>query len=212
MANIEKTARTNTERGTLTNIYNLLNDGLIQKPKEINAKVILNDTLDKYYKNFKLTDKAIKIIHSVEEITNKVNIIPTKTKKQIINIDCEEWIDEFRYLWTINNKPMKLNALGNRKICIEKMNEFCKNYPNYNKDLIINAAKKYIDDYTSQNGGDTTYLITAPYFIERKRNSPFNQNDSESISMKLEDYCELLLKENSDTNKNLPLYEQEELA
>lgn len=213
LANENKLARTNIERGTLSNIYTLLNMGLIQKPKEINAEVVLNKTLDKYYKNFKLTDKSVKIISEVEKIINNINKIPTiKNNNKPANKTCEEWIDDYRYLWSVNNRPLKLNALGNRKICIDKMNEFLKTHLDYDKELIINAAKRYIEDYSTQHPGDTTYLVTAPYFIERKKSAPGYDSNLETNIMRLEDYCELIKKQDINTNQTIISNEQGELA
>lgn len=213
LANENKSARTNIERGTLSNIYTLLNTGLIQKPKEINSDVILNKSLDKYYKNFKLTDKSIKIISEVEKIINNINKISTsKNNNKIVSKTCEEWIDEYRYLWSINNRPLKLNALGNRKMCIEKMNDFLKVHLDYDKELIINATKRYIEDYLTQYPNDNTYLVTAPYFIERKRNAPGYNNSLETNTMRLEDYCELIKKQDIGTNQTIITNEQGELA
>lgn len=210
LANQLKPARTNIERGTLSNIYVLLSMNLILKPKEINVDVIIDKPLNYYYKNFKLTDKAIKIIHEIEKIINSHNRTKTSIKQAVLETNIEDWIDDYRKIWTNNNKMLKANAMGNKQICIEKMNAFISNYPQYNKEIILQAARKYVNDFMIEHAGDTTYLVTAPYFIKRERD--VTGNKVESNTMRLEDYCQMILNENTYINNELPSYEQGELA
>lgn len=207
LANESKLVRNNIERGTLTNVYILLDNGIIQKPTPFTKATCSTITLDKYYKTFKLTDKAIKIINEIERFT-----INNPIKQKLINKDTnvEEWIDEYRYLWSNNGRMLKQNALGNKQICISKMQEFIRQYPEYDKEIILTASKKYIEDYTLEHSGDFTYLVTAPYFIKREREP--NQSKVESNTMRLSDYCELIIKNNLIIDDKLPSYGQGELA
>lgn len=203
-ANEGKYARTNIERGTLTNFFILFNNKLIEKEPDFELKTIHTKPLDTYYKKFKLTPKSNDILNQFKDI-EKNNIIKTK----INDTDINNWIDEYRNIWLVNGKQLKTNALGAKQMCIDKMQRFMLSHPQYSKELIIEASKKYVENYISEHRGDCLYLITAPYFIERQRNVIGNNENS---SMRLADYCELLLNENVSTNKTLASHDQSELA
>lgn len=65
------------------------------------------------------------------------------------------WIDEYRELF--KKIPGKM---GDRKSCINKMQEFLTENKQYNKDIVMSAAEYYIS-----NCKDYTYLMKADNFI-----------------------------------------------
>lgn len=79
-------------------------------------------------------------------------------KKETSNI--EEWIDEWRAKW----KGKKLGAMGDRNACIKKMQEFMLQHPDYDKELIYQAA----DAYMASMEGNFKYLMQADYFIYKQ--------------------------------------------
>lgn len=65
------------------------------------------------------------------------------------------WIEEYR---TVFGKGKK----GDPKACLSKMDIFLKENPQYDKDIIIEAAKLYVSET------DPRYLQQADYFISKK--------------------------------------------
>jgi len=74
------------------------------------------------------------------------------------------WIDDWYNLF-----PSKVRSGGypvrcDKRGCFKKMIKFCKDNPDYNKDIIFEATKFYI---TSAKNKDYQYMKLAPYFIEK---------------------------------------------
>ena len=209
-ANQGKYERNNIERGTLTNLFVMLNNKLISNTNI--QEQLSQETLDKYYKNFKLTDRAKTLYNEYTHIINKyknINTIKSTVTNNVNTTKVSDWIDEYRTIWTDNYKMMKTNAMGSKQMCIDKMEQFISTYPQYTKETIIAAAKKYVSEYMRDHNYDSVFLITAPYFIKRQRNA-FDNN--ENSSMRLVDYCELILNEQNYIDTSLPINEQGELA
>jgi len=207
LQNQQKLARSNIERGTLTNIFFLINSGLVENSLiDIeNYDKHNTETIDIYYKRLKLTEKAKKIIENIESMlnNNSEKIVNPILKKETV----EDWIDEYRYKWAKNNKMLKSNAIGNKQTCISKMTEFMKTNPQYTKDVILQATERYIDDFLIQHNYDPTYLITAPYFIKRERS--IDGKILTAAPMQLEDYCDLILKEQNNVNNIIAIQEND---
>lgn len=87
-----------------------------------------------------------------------------------------DWIEEYRSLF----KGKKLGAMGSQIACVTKMQKFLKDYPQFaDKDLILAAAKKYINSEARSN---YIYLQRADYVISKK--------DSDSVNSRLAAFCE----------------------
>lgn len=207
LQNQHKIARSNIDRGTLTNVFFLISAGLVENSlSDIDNEDKHNtETIDIYYKRLKLTDKAKEIVKNINTANTEKVINPISKSEQI-----NDWIDEYRYKWVKNNKMLKNSAMGNKQTCITKMADFVKEFPQYSKEIILQATDRYINDYMTQYRSDFTYLITAPYFIKRER-TPDGKLLT-NIPMRLEDYCELIINETKDTNSNIPVIHENDLA
>lgn len=169
--------RRNVDLGSLINIKILINNNYIKNNIENLMAYLDKEPIDVIYKRLILTAKAKNFIKS-----NDFNF--DKKEESV-----ESWIDEFRKLWTENGKMLKPDAMGNKQICISKMRDFLE-ANSYSKETIIKAAKYYIDLF-KQNNSNFTYLITAPYFIHREKNTDGKAYDK--ASMKLIDYCDIII-------------------
>lgn len=214
LSNQNKEARSNLDRGSLTTAYFLINSGLLEN--NLHESTVINkynvETMDIFYKRLKLTTKAIEIVKIISKSNNNVKevINPTTTIQSTINTSVESWIDDYRHKWVRDGKMLKVNAVGNKQTCVDKMKTFITTYPQYSKETILLAAERYVNDHLTQNFGNATYLITAPYFIKRERS--VDHQKLTDIPMRLEDYCELVLNETKDLNNSIPAYQDNDLA
>ncbi|HMT01971.1 MAG TPA: hypothetical protein PKD00_01460 [Burkholderiales bacterium] len=181
--------RRNVELGSLVNIKILIKNGYLKNNIENLMSFLDKETIDVIYKRLILTAKAKALLKSND-------IFSYEKKEEPV----ENWIDEYRKIWSENGRMLKPDAMGSKQICISKMSEFVKNNPKYSKETIIKAAKYYVNMF-KQNNSVYTYLITAPYFIHREK-SP-DGKAYEKASMKLIDYCDIVL-----SNKEEKILEQ----
>ena len=89
------------------------------------------------------------------------------------------WLDEWLELWPkeIQNGGMAIKSPA--KYCVNKIIKFCKDYPQYTKDVIFAATKRYLQERKAEN---YTFTKRATYFI--------NKLGEESV---LEAYCQKIL-------------------
>lgn len=92
--------------------------------------------------------------------------------------DPENWIDEYYNLFpegikTGGSKLVKSGKLG----CLKKLRKFMKDNPSYDKDIILEATKRYVAECASKG---YQYMMMAPYFIEK-----------DGVSS-LEGYCQMI--------------------
>lgn len=100
--------------------------------------------------NKELTDKGKRF--SIDFLGNKEIFKISEPEDEI-----EFFIQEYRKLF----KGYKPGSMGDKNACLNKMNKFFKDYPEYaNKELIIKATKKYINSLNNYQ-----YLKQADYFI-----------------------------------------------
>lgn len=123
---------------------------------------------DKYIKitndypfDFELRQKAIDLIKRIE------GEFPKPVIQKIDNI--EEFVDEYRELF----KGLKPGAMGDKNACIKKFERFMKEYPQFSKNVILNATKKYID--TEGNNSNYKFLQKAHYFIYKQVGTKDNE-------------------------------------
>lgn len=83
------------------------------------------------------------------------------------------WIDEYRALF----KAARSGKMGDPKACLVKMEIFMKENPQYDKDIIMEAARLYISET------DLAYLQQADYFISKKLGDGV-------LTSRLRQYCE----------------------
>lgn len=84
------------------------------------------------------------------------------------NQDLEEFVKSYRAIFPDEYK-------GNRKKCIENMGKFFKEFPNYNRELILAVTKFYIQECISKK----RFIREAQYFIYKRE-----------VGSPLEGYCE----------------------
>lgn len=186
--------RRNIDIGNTVCLHHLVNKGYLQNNVKKIGEYSLVEELDVFYKRFIITAKGKKIVNDIKlEIVQEV----------------DDWIDEYRKLWSENGKQLKMDAMGNKQLCIKKMREFTDTNPKYNKETILKAARYYIEEFRN-NHKDFTYLTTAPYFISREKT--LTGQIYESASLKLVDYCEIILTNNLNINNSVKLTEKSDLA
>lgn len=91
----------------------------------------------------------------------------------------KDWLEEWLQLWPKQVTSGGLTVQSPAKYCINKMQKFCKTYPQYTKQIIFAATSMYIKE-REQEGYKFTKRAT--YFIDKQ--------DQGSL---LEAYCEKLL-------------------
>jgi hypothetical protein len=105
--------------------------------------------------------------------------------------DVKEWIEE----WCLIYPPkVKWNGVAIRSKpteCLKKMERFCKEHPDYTKDIIFDATKRYIDEKEREN---FEYTKRATYFIYKQEHGSL-----------LESYCNDVL---DDLNGEYEIEEQ----
>lgn len=104
------------------------------------------------------------------KITPDGIILREKTLKMLEENDnsptsVENWIDEWRALWPKGVKSAGRPVIGNKKGVLKKMEDFCKEYPEYSKKQIFEATKLYVFEM-SQKG--FSYMTCADYFISKE--------------------------------------------
>lgn len=86
----------------------------------------------------------------------------------------ETWFDSWYNLFPTGVKSGGYMVKSGKQICQKKLNNFIKTHPEYTKEQILEATKRYISDFQKAN---YAYMKIAPYFIEKGGVST------------LEDYC-----------------------
>lgn len=104
-----------------------------------------------------------------------------KEKKLDLNKDID-WLNDYRKIF----KAARNGNMGNKGQCIAKMNQFMHDYPEYNKGIIMKAAKSYIDECVRND----RFARQADYFISKTENGiKFSE---------LEDWCDRVVNDNVD--------------
>lgn len=79
-----------------------------------------------------------------------------------------EWINDFREIFPKGIRSGGLPVRGDKQSCLKKMRKFVKEYPEYDKDLILKATKNYVDNKAREQ---YNYMQTAHYFIYKQNMS-----------------------------------------
>jgi len=88
------------------------------------------------------------------------------------------FVDEWFDIFPKNIKSGNFYIRTDKKDCLKKLGKFMTNYPEYSKEVILEATKRYVK--TCANSG-YRYMKLAPYFIYK-----------DNMSM-LEGYCQQVL-------------------
>lgn len=120
-----------------SDIINLISDGYI-------IEKLPNKPI---FENYILTDKALNIF-----------------KFEVIKDDIEDWIDEWFELFPEGVKSGGYYVKTDKKSCLKKMKKFIKQYPEFDKTIILKATKDYVNNLRIKN---YSHIKLAPYFIEK---------------------------------------------
>lgn len=115
----------------------------------------------------------------VEEMINKSK----KSSSKII-----DWFDEWYALWPSIMGSGGYRIKGDRRGCIRRLEKFTKDYPEYNKDIIMKATKEYVDRCKANR---YRYMQLAHYFIYK--------NNISSLAS----YCEAIVDKVKDGKYDL---------
>jgi hypothetical protein len=138
---------------------------------------------------YKLRQKGIDFIKQVDKMFQEVQVevkdkpghALTKSDKvdvKSIASGINEWLEDYRNLF----KGLKPGSKGDKGACLNKMVRFFQEYPEFaDKDIIMKAASKYIQNEAHQN---YRFLQRADYFI-------FKLNGKEETS-RLASFCDEL--------------------
>ena len=156
---------------------------------------LINQTAEKHVAEIKglITEKGV-LTHKALNILDEFETLLVKTKKvvatDVLGDDFQKNIDEYKQYF-----PKKLSTGPGRQSARELKQKFVwffKNYPEYNWEIVLEAANYYSYECSQKNN---QYMTNSSNFIKKDTMS------KESIS-KLADYCEIV-KEEMDANKEL---------
>lgn len=91
--------------------------------------------------------------------------------------EVEDWFEEWYNLFPRGIKSGGYMVRGDKRGCLNKLKKFTADYPEFNKDIIIEATKEYIEESRKNK---YQFMMLAHYFISKNRVSS------------LAGYCELI--------------------
>ena len=112
------------------------------------------------------------------QMKNNVLLCTSRFVNEYINVNLD-WIDEYRKLFAV-----QLNRISNKEDVKKEMREFLKANIEFDKDIVIKAAKLYIDEKAKDN---YLYVLSSLNFIKKGN---------------LKEYCELI-KFKEDNKQNI---------
>jgi hypothetical protein len=141
-------------------LYRLVNNIEIDVKGDINHELLIRYNYIRLENNtISFTQNGINFIKDAAKELKRAIVKEIKNADQALKDQINDWIVEYRNLY----KGTKVGIMGDPKSCLEKMCRFFVEYPQYaNKDLILNATKKYIETEAFTN---YKYLQRADYFI-----------------------------------------------
>jgi hypothetical protein len=141
-------------------LYRLVNNIEIDVEGDINHELLIRYNYIRLENNtISFTQNGINFIKDTAKELKRAIAKEIKNADQALKDQINDWIVEYRNLY----KGTKVGIMGDPKSCLEKMCRFFVEYPQYaNKDLILNATKKYIETEAFTN---YKYLQRADYFI-----------------------------------------------
>jgi hypothetical protein len=141
-------------------LYRLVNNIEIDVEGDINHELLIRYNYIRLENNtISFTQNGINFIKDTAKELKRAIAKEIKNADQTLKNQINDWIVDYRNLY----KGTKVGIMGDPKSCLEKMCRFFVEYPQYaNKDLILNATKKYIETEAFTN---YKYLQRADYFI-----------------------------------------------
>lgn len=154
------------------------------------AEMIISKSRGLIDENNNLTAKAIVILDEFETYLVKKK---TKVTKEVLGEDFLKRVTEYREAFPKQRLPSGELARQSIKELQDKFVWFFKTYPEYDWDLVLDAADYYNILFEKKN---YLYMATSSYFIKKT-----NPQTKETTS-KLADYCQQLL-DNPDILKEI---------
>lgn len=154
--------------------YKFIGDLLVLEKKKLIKVTTKNADSDEV--NYELRANSSHLFKELDEYMNKT-VIET----------IEDWIQEYRLLF---KETGKAGIMGDPNSVRDKMKDFISANPQYSKEIILNAAKKYIKT-EAQNY--YKYLQRADYFISKEDN---NKNKTSRLLM----FCEEVGEDNIEND------------
>lgn len=99
------------------------------------------------------TDKAFKLLDTIDKRDIKA------VSKSVL-----DWIDEYRNIFPRGQTSGGYSVRGDKKSCIKKMTDFIKEYPEYTKEVILEATQNYVNRKEREG---FKYMQLAHYFINK---------------------------------------------
>jgi hypothetical protein len=137
----------------------------------------------------KLIDEHGNLTNKGAMILNEYETFMVKTKKkiasEILGPNMNERIKEYREIFPDKRLPsgeLARQAVNELK---ERFVWFFKTYPEYDWDLVLDAADDYTKLFEKKN---YLYMATSSYFIKK-------MNSQKEVTSKLADYCQQILDE-----------------
>jgi competence CoiA-like predicted nuclease len=115
-------------------------------------------------------------------------IVKTKKKvaSEVLGTDMNERVKEYREIFPGKRLPSGELARQSISELKERFVWFFKTYPEYDWDLILDAADDYTKLYEKKN---YQFMVTSSYFIKK------TNTQTKEITSKLADYCQQILDE-----------------
>lgn len=104
----------------------------------------------------------------------------------------KEWIEEWNEIFPIDAKWNGNKLRTDIKYCVNKMQKFCKDNPQYTKDIIFAATKMYVKEKEKVNW---EYARQSTYFISKI-----------GFTSLLEEYCQKIIKPEKEQSTQEVLY------
>ena len=159
------------------------------REKIMPCKSLINVDAERMLAEYKgYIDKEGKITTKAMTILTEFETLHTKTKKkvatEVLGIDFNEKIKEYREIFPAKRLPSGELARQNVQELKDRFVWFFKTYPEYDWDLILDAADYYNDVFKKKN---YLYMATSSYFIKKTNTT------TKEISSKLADYCQEII-------------------
>ena len=95
--------------------------------------------------------------------------------------EVEKFVEDYRMIFHRSNINGVIGKMGNAKACRERLLKFMKEYPEYDKEIILKAVSLYVE--SERYNSNFKYLQKAHYVISKA-------NDGRIKDSRLAEYCE----------------------
>lgn len=154
------------------------------------SKLLINLDAERMMAEHKgLIDKEGKLTNKAAVVLDEYETFLVKTKKkvasEVLGADMNERIKEYREIFPGKRLPSGELARQSISELKERFVWFFKTYPEYDWDLVLDAADDYTKLFKMKN---YQYMATSSYFIKK-------MNSQKEVTSKLADYCQQILDE-----------------